>query len=203
MQKNKQFKQNSRMLTCKVAARSCCALPDCVGFCSSHCACAWEAWGRPCCFSNSSSILHCRLNQNKAQENPPPGRQITKVRKQADSQDYMILREQRNSSVAFVSDLIQAYMRWKYGGVFFLMLAWKESEGPLTYICSTLVRQGECTMLRCQMFATDLKPGHLSCIAWFNVSPSRSYMFVALHLKLGYYIYQLCMYNPIYTDDAL
>ncbi len=107
------------MLTCKVAARSCCVLPDCVGFCSSHCACAWEAWGRPCCFSNSSSILHCRLNQNKAQENPPPGRQITEVRKQADSQDYMILREERNSSVAFVSDLIQAYMRWKYGGVFF------------------------------------------------------------------------------------
>ncbi len=75
-------------------------LPDSVVFCSSHCACAWEAWGRPCCFSNSSSILHCRLNQNKAQENPPPGRQITEVRKQADSQDFIILRKSSGTPVS-------------------------------------------------------------------------------------------------------
>lgn len=177
-------------------------LPDSVVFCSSHCACAWEALGRPCCFSNSSSILHCRLNQNKAQENPPPGRQITEVRKQADSQDFIILRK---SSGTPVSHLCRIWYKRICGEntvvCFFLMLAWEESEGPVTYICSTIVRQGECTMLRCQMFATDLKPGHLSCKAWF--SPSRSYIFVALHLKLCYYIYQLCTYNPVYTDDAL
>lgn len=69
------------------------------------------------------------------------------------------------------------------------MLAWEESEGPVTHICSTLVRQGECTMLRCQMFATDLKPGQLSCIQWF--SPYRRYTFVAYHFKLCYYIYPL------------
>lgn len=185
------------MLTCKVAARSCC----CQILWYSALATA-HARGKPgvgpAVFLTLVQSLHCRLNQNKAQENPPPGRQITEVRKQADSQDFIILRK---SSGTPVSHLIQAYMRWKYGGVFFLILAWEESEGPVTYICSTIVRQGECTMLRCQMFATDLKPGHLSCIAWF--SPSRSYIFVALHLKLCYYIYQLCTYNPVFTDDAL
>lgn len=173
-------------------------LPDSVVFCSSHCACAWEAWGRPCCFSNSSSILTLPSQPKQGARKSPSWTANNRGKKASGlARFHYFKKEQRNSSVAFDTSVYAVKIRW----CVFLILAWEESEGPVTYICSTIVRQGECTMLRCQMFATDLKPGHLSCIAWF--SPSRSYIFVALHLKLCYYIYQLCTYNPVYTDDAL